>query len=66
MISGKKYQRKNHTSTIELGRIAAQARPRLVVLYHILFWGVDGEDLLKEIATEYDGKVVVGKDLEVF
>jgi ribonuclease Z len=62
----KKYHRKNHTSTIELGRIAAQARPRLVVLYHILFWGVDGEDLQKEIATEYDGKVVVGKDLEVF
>jgi len=62
----KTYHRQNHTSTLALGRIAAQARPRLVVLYHILSWGADDDDLLKEIAREYDGRVVVGKDLDVF
>ena len=62
----KTYHRQNHTSTLELGRLAAQARPRLVVLYHILSWGAGDEDLLKEIAREYDGRVVVGKDLDVF
>ena len=62
----KRYHKQNHTSTLELGRLAAQARPRLVVLYHILSWGAGDEDLLKEIATVYDGKVAVGRDLEVF
>ena len=62
----KRYHKRNHTSTLELGRLAARARPRLVVLYHILSWGADDDDLLKEIAREYDGPVVVGKDLDIF
>jgi ribonuclease Z len=62
----KKYHSRNHTSTFELAEIATKAKPKLVVLYHILFWGATDEDLLKEISQKYSGKVVVGKDLDVF
>jgi ribonuclease BN (tRNA processing enzyme) len=62
----KTYHSKNHTSTYELGEIANKAKPELVILYHILFWGATGEDLLNEISEKYSGKVVVGTDLAVF
>lgn len=60
------YHAKNHTSTIELGKIANKAKPKLIVLYHILFWGASENELLNEIATEYKGKVIVGKDLDIY
>lgn len=62
----KAYHSRNHTSTIELGEIASKTKPKLIVLYHILFWGATPEDLLKEISTTYDGKVIVGEDLDVY
>lgn len=62
----KTYHARNHTSTIELAEIAKQAKPKLVVLYHILFWGATDEDLINEIATKYKGEVVVGKDLDIY
>jgi len=60
------YHSKNHTSTIELGEIASKANPKLVVLYHILYWNATDDDLLNEISQKYNGKVVVGKDLDIF
>ena len=62
----KKYHQSNHTSTTELGEIATKARPGIVVLYHILFWGANDEDMLNEIKQTYDGKVYVGKDLDIY
>lgn len=62
----KNYHAQNHTSTIELADIANQSQPKLIVLYHILFWGATEEDLINEISTTYDGKVIVGKDLDVY
>jgi ribonuclease Z len=62
----KNYHAHNHTSTHELANMANIMKPKLIVLYHILFWGATPEDLLKEIAEKYDGKVVVGSDLAVF
>jgi ribonuclease Z len=62
----KKYHAAYHTSARDLARIAAAARPRLLVLYHFLLWGQTEEQLLREIRAGYDGKVVVGKDLNVF
>jgi len=61
-----KYHAGHHTSSIELGRIADRAKPGLVVLYHILDWGATDEELLEEIKTTYNGKVVVGRDLDIF
>jgi ribonuclease Z len=64
--SWKYYHAGHHTSTLELARIARQADPGLVVLYHILFWGSTEEGLLEEISGIYDGKVIVGKDLDIY
>ncbi|MBT3382711.1 MAG: MBL fold metallo-hydrolase [Prolixibacteraceae bacterium] len=61
----KKYHAANHTSTYELGELAAKTNPGKIVLYHLLFWGASQEDLLKEISEKYDGEVIVGRDLMV-
>ncbi len=61
----KKYHAKNHTSTLELAKIAKEAKPKLLVLYHTLYWGADDKDLLDEIATIYSGKVIVGHDRQI-
>ena len=62
----KKYHSRNHTSIYELADIATKAKPKVLVLYHILFWGANDEDLLKENTEKYSGKVIVGKDFDVF
>jgi len=61
-----KYHSTNHTSSHELGEIASRARPRLLVLYHTLFWGASGETVLEEVREKYSGDVVLGDDLDVF
>jgi len=62
----KKYHSINHTSTHELAEMVKEAKPKLVILYHTLFWGSNEQDLLDEISDIYDGVVVVGSDLQVF
>lgn len=64
--SSQQYHTKQHTSTYELGEIAEKTKPGIVVLYHILFWGYTEQDLLDEIATKYKGRVVSGRDLDIF
>jgi ribonuclease BN (tRNA processing enzyme) len=61
-----KYHSEHHTSTYELGEMASKANPGLIVLYHILSWGSSDQEMLDEIGTKYKGKVMVGKDLDVF
>ena len=56
----------NHTSTIELAKIANKTKPKLLVLTHIFFWGATPEDLINEISETYKGKVIVGKDLDIY
>ncbi len=62
----KTYHAAHHTSTHELGRIASQAKPGLVVMYHVLSWGATDEEMLQEIKETYNGKAVVGKDLDIY
>lgn len=64
--SSRHYHSKQHTSTYELGEIANKTKPGVVVLYHILFWGYSEQDMLDEISTIYKGKVVCGRDLDIF
>lgn len=61
-----RYHSQFHTSSKQLAEIANQARPKLLVLYHQLFWGTKPEELLAEISREYQGKVVCGNDLDVY
>lgn len=61
------YHKAFHTSTVELAALATVARPKLLVLYHQLFWGATDDDLVREImAAGYTGRVVSGKDLGVY
>ncbi len=61
-----KYHADHHTSTQELAEIANQIKPKLLVLYHTLFWGGTEEEILAEIADVYSGEVLIGKDLAVY
>ena len=61
-----KYHSRFHTSTRELAEIATKARPALLILYHHLFWGATDDDLVKEVQQTYSGKVVSGRDLDVY
>jgi ribonuclease BN (tRNA processing enzyme) len=62
-----------HTTTAQLTELAAQAKPRLLILYHAslsLRPAVDAErstpaTLLSEM-SRYPGHVVVGRDLDVY
>jgi len=65
-VSWQAYHASHHTSTDELAKIANELRPGLLVLNHVLFWGASEQDILDEIAEGYDGKVVIGADLQVF
>jgi ribonuclease Z len=60
------YHRSFHTSGVELGEIAARARPKLLVLYHQLMWGATEAELLAEIRQSFDGPVVFADDLDVY
>lgn len=62
----KKYHAHYHTSTKQLAEIAAKAKPKLLVLYHQLYWGASDEDLLSEIRAGYKGEVVSARDLGVY
>jgi len=60
------YHSKYHTSSRQLGAIASRARPGVLVLYHQLIWSSTEADLVKEVQSAYDGKVVSAHDLDVF
>jgi ribonuclease Z len=60
------YHSNNHTSAHELGEIASRAQPKLLVLYHVLFWGSSEETVLEEVREKYSGDVVLGHDLDVY
>ena len=66
------YRRRHHTSSVELGKIANEVKPRLLIIYHRSNAGgavasADSEDvLLNEIRDIYKGAVMMGHDLDVF
>jgi len=59
------YMREFHTSDVELGALAARAKPKLLILTHIIRMGSTDEELLAGVrAGGFSGPVRVGKDLE--
>lgn len=62
----RRYHRSAHTKASDLGRLASQAKPGLLVLYHALFYGVPESNVLVEVRSTYDGEVVLAKDLDAF
>ena len=62
-----RYRRAFHTSAVELGRLAAAAKPKLLVLYHHATPADEGAAVIAMIRGEgYQGRVIFGKDLERF
>ena len=72
------YRRAYHSSTRELGDIAARAKPRRLILTHRGNAGCDQshaagclesgseEQMLKEMKQYYSGNVVAAHDLDVY
>ena len=60
------YHAQAHTSATQLGDIAAQATPVLLVLYHQLFFGSTEDALLAEVRSHFRGRVVSAHDLDVY
>jgi ribonuclease Z len=61
-----RYHADFHTAAPDLGRLAARARPKLLVLYHQLPWSASAEQILSEVRAHFDGRVVYGRDLGVY
>src|SRR5688572_17152851 len=58
------YLREVHTSDVELGRLAARANPRLLLLSHVLFMGAGEQEVLDGIRRGgFTGRVVFARDL---
>jgi ribonuclease BN (tRNA processing enzyme) len=61
-----KYHSSFHTSALELGDLATRARPKLLLLTHILFFGETGDEILAEARSRFTGSVMLGTDLSVY
>lgn len=60
------YHHSSHTLTSELAEIANKAKPKLLVLTHILHYGAPLETAYSEVKSRYDGQVVVANDLDEY
>ena len=60
------YHRSNHTTSHELAALASRAKPELLILYHVLVFGLEDEVVLAEVKARYDGNVVLAEDLDIF
>lgn len=60
------YHHSAHTLTSELAKIANKAKPGVLVLNHIGHYAAPIETARTEIEALYDGKVVLGNDLDEF
>lgn len=61
------YCREYHTSDSELGDLAKRVNPKILILHHVVRMGASDEELVNGVRRSgYDGRVVVGKDLDRF
>jgi len=59
------YMRAFHTSDVEVGRLAAAAKPKLLILNHIVRMQGTDEELLAGVKRGgFTGRTVIGHDLE--
>ena len=59
------YHKGHHTSSLEVAELAKKAKPKKLVLSHILFWGTTPEKLFQEVSNNYEGEVILAKDLMI-
>jgi len=59
------YFKEVHTSGTELGKIAQQVNPGLLVLTHQILYHRPKEELIAEIRANYKGELIFGNDLDL-
>ena len=64
--SKQRYHASMHTSSKELGVIAAKIKPKTLILYHQLYWTGNDEDIISDIKENYNGVIISAKDLDKF
>ena len=64
--ASRRYHSTFHTSALELGDLATRAKPKLLLLTHILFFGETADEILAEVRSRYAGQVIAGVDLAVY
>jgi ribonuclease BN (tRNA processing enzyme) len=61
------YLREFHTSDVDLGKLAAAAKPKLLVTSHFVGRGGVSDSVVAAIRRQgYQGRIVIGKDLDRF
>jgi ribonuclease Z len=60
-----RYHSAFHTSAIEVGKLAAAANVKKLVLYHELPMGQPPDEVIREVRQHFSGEIVYGKDLDV-
>lgn len=60
------YHKTSHTSSVDVGKVAAAARPKKLVLYHGLHYGNPETEVVNEVAEYFDGDVHLANDLDIF
>jgi len=60
----RRFSEKYHTTTSQLGELARQARPKLLILYH--YNSLSPEELQADMMAHYAGHFVIGRDLDVY
>lgn len=60
-----RYHAAFHTSAVDVGRLAAAAQPKKLVLYHLLPMGESPDEVLAEVRQNFHGEVIYGEDLQV-
>ena len=59
------YHEAHHTSSIDLGLLAAKIQPSKLVLSHILFWGASDESVIDDVKANFSGDIILATDLMV-
>ena len=59
------YHQAHHTSSIDLGIIADELKPKKLVLSHILFWGASEESLINDVKKNFNGETIIANDLMI-
>jgi len=61
-----KYESEFHTSATELGKIATEAKAKMLIVTHSSLLGGDSEeDLVHVLRENYNGPIVIANDLDV-
>jgi len=60
----RRFSEKYHTTTAQLAKLASEAKPRLLILYH--YSSVSPEELQSDMMFRYPGHFVIGRDLDVY